>query len=112
MGGCNSNDKKIEIMEFKGTKGKWHVSYEYDEMWEQETAQIGVDNENECFITCWSNFIEDEYKANALLISKAPELLDMLKGIYQMGSGSVLAEQNIEAIEQLIKEATDLQITP
>ena len=103
------------MSEFKGTKGKWLVSYEYDEMWEQETAQIGVKNENDCIITCWSNFIENEYKANALLISKAPEMLEMLKCILsaelfdlEKGEPTESYYQYFNQIEKLIKEATTL----
>ena len=88
-------------MEFKGTKGKWHVSKAYQTITDEKGFGIaqehGIRN-------------SEEWGANALLISKAPELLEMLKGIYQMGNGAILSEQHIEAIEQLIKESTDLQI--
>jgi hypothetical protein len=103
------------MSEFKGTKGEWLVSYEYDEMWEQETAQIGVKNENDCIITCWSNFIENEYKANALLISKAPEMLEMLDKISKfidenkgVNYWCELLKREVPEIKQLIKEATTL----
>jgi hypothetical protein len=102
-------------MEFKGTKGKWVMHKTHDVKYEQPVYEIDDDSTTE-FVTIWSGVnigeeIPEEIRANALLISKAPELLDMLKDIYQMGIGAVLSEQHIEAIEQLIKESTDLQIT-
>ena len=90
-------------MEFKGTKGKWVIkkSSNTTNLWIKGDVPV---------CTIYSGTKEEEY-ADALLISKAPELLEMLKGIYQMGIGAVLSEQHIEAIEQLIKESTDLQTT-
>lgn len=87
-------------MEFKGTKGKW---------------KIDNDCQNSIFITCdqpdWticntlSDFDQD--KANALLISKAPEMLEMLGKCYEYfcNNTSAQSEENADSIGQLIREA-------
>ena len=49
---------------------------------------------------------EEEAEANALLISKAPEMLEMLKSC--MKSFEQMGMQKPIGIEQLIKEATEL----
>jgi hypothetical protein len=92
-------------MEFKGTKGKWKIKK----------------RRNNCFYIkaeSWSNFCQvytitdggmstnKEAKANALLISKAPEMLEMLKEIHSfLSSGTRI---NSDDIYQLIKEATEI----
>jgi hypothetical protein len=82
-------------MEFKGTKGKWEVtiSNEY-------CGDYSIKNENGS-----ANSFEDE--ANALLISKAPEMLEMLNKVCKKlkGNGFPMLQ---EEIEQLIKEATTI----
>jgi hypothetical protein len=82
-------------MEFKGTKGKWEVtiSNEY-------CGDYSIKNENGS-----ATSFEDE--ANALLISKAPEMLEMLNKVCKKlkGNGFPMLQ---EEIEQLIKEATTI----
>jgi hypothetical protein len=96
--------------EFKGTKGKWvqvkksgyfeplastlDISPEYNEdNWICMMQNIGVINGNEA-------------KANALIISKAPEMLEMLKEVskHHQGGHSEIGFK----IKQLIKEATEI----
>ena len=80
-------------MEFKGTKGKWEVCKTHKTITDYKgftiAKEYGIRNSN-------------EWKANALLMSKAPEMLEMLEWI--------LSGQNIDnsEIEQLIKEATEI----
>jgi hypothetical protein len=86
-------------MEFKGTKGKWEISLNYI-----------IANE-QSIITAYGFYVKGRYtcteetKANALLISKAPEMLEMLQSI-------VSSEMTLLAIRkearQLIKEATEI----
>lgn len=91
-------------METKFTKGKWeinpraHLNIRNDK--NRSIASTGVysDNTN-------SELVDLENKANALLISKAPEMFEMLEGILQRRE--VCFEDLIE-IEQLLKEATEL----
>ncbi len=97
-------------MEFKGTKGKWEINSRASRNVRCNNLTIancsqGQDGEN-----------ETEEKANALLISKAPEMLEMLKLqldflIYcrdNMKVSRPVFNQKILKIEQLIKEATEL----
>lgn len=88
---------------WKGTKGKWAKKY------------FGCDPEMFIFsdshrISIIPNYDSNyEQKANALLISKAPEMLDMLKQIKDyLAKGSYKRAE----VEQLIKEATELYSTP
>jgi hypothetical protein len=90
-------------MEFKGTKGKWHI--------EEKKASIFDDNGDS--VTCWygvgtSTFWKNEVelKANSLLISKAPEMLAML--IKCKNTLKDVYECDVKDIEQLIKETTTL----
>ena len=96
-------------MEFKGTKGKWR--------------KFQLPNGN-MKITCddWREFAEIEFKHwqnteerrkqclyNALLISKAPEMLEILNRIhYDISNRGCLNNVGLNDIEQLIKEATEL----
>lgn len=91
-------------MEFKGTKGNWEV-YTPD--------HIGCTNvkfgkeEWDGFIKVWHHHNGSmQAKANALLISKAPKMLEMLNRINEdklWGS-----DQDFTELKQLIKEATEL----
>jgi hypothetical protein len=90
-------------MEFKGTKGKWDL--QNDRFIWGRVGQLIVEihptytEAKHPFLTKPTN----EYKANALLISKAPEILEMLKDVKDY-----LGSDKREQIEQLIKEATEL----
>ena len=94
-------------MEFKGTKGKWR--------------KFQLPNGN-MKITCddWREFAEIEFKHwqnteerrkqclyNALLISKAPEMLEMLKKCKMMCDHLNIHHVSNE-LNTLIKEATEL----
>ena len=99
-------------MEFKGTQGKWEVF--------KLNGRFVVGREGSStlrFIDCWYEGIggiktNEEAKANARLISKAPELLKMLNyfvkeldGLYHNGTE---IDDKIEESKKLIKEATEL----
>jgi len=82
---------------FKGTKGKWSINSNNQDQIESS------DGINIC--DCWSmgdNRFPDlfEMKANALLISKAPEMLEMLESIHE-----IYPELGLK---DLIKSATEL----
>lgn len=95
-------------MEFKGTKGKWKIKK----------------RKNNCFYIkaeSWSNFCQvytitdggmntnKVAKANALLISKAPEMLEMLKLFYNTNSGHEITLSELQdKAGKLIKEATKI----
>lgn len=86
-------------MEFKGTKGRWYVSKAYKTINDEKGFGIaqenGIRNSN-------------EWDANALLISKAPEMLEMLIDIVNANNKGNLEHLNFYQIEQLIKETTEL----
>lgn len=92
------------MTQFKGTKGNWIVGKNVicsDE--EGLEGNIICLNPNES-----GGFPESgkKWKANALLISKAPEMLEMLERLvdyYKAYNSSLLEEA-----KQLIKEATEL----
>lgn len=122
-------------MEFKGTKGHWIAREDVDKRFKQPVVQIDVDEHIETLITVWSGLdmdqpVDDETKANALLISKAPELLEKLISILYMSEdkgvegctwgdtemsstdvayGYNLALENVKSgLEELIKSATQI----
>lgn len=101
------------MAEFKGTKGKWIVD-----------NGVGVTTVNciknpagiESIALIKNQFHSDNTKANALLISKAPEMLEMLnkhlgilKDIEMESSGDTIYLKNLMTdTEKIIKEATEL----
>lgn len=98
-------------MEFKGTKGKWVLKQipTYDSF---GTVSIGTD-ELEYKTKSVTN--EEQIKketADLLLISKAPEMLEMLKRFVESDDlqieDFIEASQLIKEASQLIKEATEL----
>lgn len=110
-------------MEFKGTSGKWKLAYnDYG----YYTSVRNLDNTRKVCVSRVNNMIESN--ANMLLISKAPEMLEMLekaKSELSRIKGSMMAhpdctegsefddytnsaEEVEKEIEQLIKQATEL----
>ena len=95
--------------EFKFTKGEWKVG----------ASKRSIINDDKVIARCafGENFLglfkEYEAEANALLISKAPEMLEMLKEFeimcdkLQFPTETTLREMRNKA-RQLIKEATEL----
>lgn len=101
-------------MEFKGTKGKWSVERKEDTVYDQEVFAISTPT-NEEFITVWNgvDIFEEAQEANALLISKAPEMLEMLRKLTQQlhTYSQIWGHDESKLIgdsERLIKEATEL----
>jgi hypothetical protein len=89
------------MSEFKGTKGKWErVLLEKTDFYTRRN-EIHYGNVGECV----AEFVHDDY--DALLISKAREMLDMLNKIAPTLERYGEIEQHKEVIE-LIKEATEL----
>jgi hypothetical protein len=97
-------------MEFKGTKGKWwscciKTTPHY-------VFSAGGDNTVICAFSkkqdMRDELPDEEFRANALLISKAPEMLNELENIVDCWDKNVFQELDIDAIRKLIKEATEL----
>lgn len=92
-------------MEFKGTKGKWwscciKKTPHYIFTAEGETTICGFYKKQDMR----DDLPDEELRANALLISKAPEMLEMLKRLIQPD----LDISDLIEAENLIKEATEL----
>jgi hypothetical protein len=88
------------MSQFKGTQGKWYVSKAYKTINDEKGFGIaqenGIRNSN-------------EWDANALLISKAPEMLEMLKKLVERLEENDLGRLNaVSQAKQLINEATQL----
>ena len=98
-------------MEFRGTRGKWKADTYTSENGRETTIVCNTDyNSNRTDIHVLFSAIDETEKqtnrANALLISKSPEMLEMLKKIY-FGNDYKNPSLHME-IKQLIKEATEL----
>ena len=88
----------------KFTKGKWEVN--------KNSTTLSTKDKKD-FITCWIFINEsEEAQANALLISKAPEMLEMLKeclDYFELQNSEIKNTEKIKSIKKLIKEATKIQ---
>ena len=98
---------------FKGTKGKWHMmtgGFAKKGNPENMVQVYATNDDLEMICKVYKDGILtssiQNYQANALLISKAPEMLEMLEEIIktQLLYGSTIESK----IEKLIKEATEL----
>ena len=91
-------------MEFKGTRGKWEYRYDGNDYRYDIVSDYGL------ICSTMSAGIKDRY--NALLISKAPEMLEMLKklkdAMLELMEHQDGWEEDYEELEKLIKEATEL----
>jgi len=92
-------------MEFKGTKGKWELIYLREQIIGIST-NLPINGNIICEKPTLLNSCENWY-ANAQLISKAPEMLEMLIKVYHTLQNEGFNETRVE-IEQLIKQATEL----
>lgn len=94
------------MTEFKGTKGRWKLAnndYGY------YTSVRNIDDTRKVCVSRANNILESN--ANMLLISKAPEMLEMLKSVKDLLEAYPSeAEIHLKAVEirDLIKEATEL----
>jgi hypothetical protein len=97
-------------MEFKGTKGKWKIK-DIKSTLETEinTSEYRIAKVKHYKGKNFNDPIEKEAKFNALLISKAPEMLDyLMDAINENKSGEKISDGWFKNVEQLIKEATKL----
>jgi hypothetical protein len=93
-------------MEFKGTKGKWE---KVTADWDLNQSVFLEDTEE---IICDVKSLSHNAIYDALLISKAPEMLEMLKklkdAMLELMAHQDGWEEDYEELEQLINEATEL----
>lgn len=97
------------MSEFKGTKGNWELCKDYDEM---DNPVLSVTSNEGKIAYCYNLKlccgIQERTNANAILISKAPEMLEMLELLQRMMDGQEDWDEVRSEIKQLIKEATEL----
>lgn len=100
------------MSEFKGTKGKWN----YDDG-DNSSIDMVLDDNSTISVSRHDRYGDglvgsrEEMQANALLISKAPEMLEMLNKINITISihGKIDSETELHyQLNKLIKEATEL----
>ena len=101
----------MEKTEFKGTKGKWKLLSTYiKKEWVNITSDKDIIartfyGDAEPMVT------KKEAQANALLISKAPEMLEMLNELIHAFEGKNLngfQEERLSEAKELIKEAINI----
>ena len=94
---------------YKFTKGKWET-YKPEHILCYNVA-LGEANGFNGYVELWYHHYDNpqEAKANALLISKAPEMLEMIKKLMAYMPKIDIKDANIyyEALE-LIKDATEI----
>ncbi|WP_407478448.1 hypothetical protein [Elizabethkingia anophelis] len=96
------------MSEFKGTKGKWHLDGNKDDLF-----MVASDINNKANVVCQQpdkDACESSLKnweANAKLISKAPEMLEMLKRCEVRIEPKDIHISLLNDLRQLIKEATE-----
>ena len=98
-------------MKFRGTKGQWYVSGDKYATIESRNMDEKIVVTYPTIATINSTFINfEEFRANALLISKSPEMLEMLQKCkeYFLLKTDAKSEERADAIAQLIEEATKL----
>jgi len=87
------------MSEFKGTRGEWLIENN------EERLLITCNNPNWDIVTTITDLPQD--KANAKLISCAPELLEFIQSLINESEDIVHSEIKKQA-QQLIKKATEL----
>ena len=90
-------------MEFKGSKGKWNIERHQHQL----CGDYLIIDENDYQLAIADNeYIQDyeKTKANALLISKAPEMLELLQSLVSSEMTPLAIRKQAK---QLIKEATE-----
>lgn len=90
------------MSEFKGTQGKWVIVTKGNTV-----QQLAIENDRGEKV-CGN--ISPKRTSDAKLISKAPEMLEMLQKCSKYLSlipNDLQSEENAESIDQLIKEATE-----
>jgi hypothetical protein len=96
-------------MEFKGTKGIWMIAKTDELVNALPTTELYTPSTPDR-LGEWIGRIrgntDTERHANALLISKAPEMLEMLKKLYL--TNSLVHNSDHVQVEQLIKSATEI----
>lgn len=87
-------------------KGKWEVD---KSGYRTKNGGLCVMNGNDCIAIVGDGNMHHPIKVNALLISKAPEMLEMIEILIDRLKENDLGDLNaVKRAEQLIKQATEL----
>jgi len=97
--------------EFKGTKSKWEIK-----KGDKTTFTKIIIDKNKIIVFGYKTKDWETELYDALLISKSPEMLEMLKSVYDLQKNNygdatdthIAMITKAKEIEQLIKEATEL----
>ncbi|WP_312922561.1 hypothetical protein [Empedobacter brevis] len=90
---------------FKGTKGDWKYYKNNDGT---DSFTVSTQDGRGIFVSSFNNNTY-EREANALLISKAPEMLKMLQEVYKLQCDGEANDKHVrKRILELIKQATEL----
>lgn len=105
-------------MEFKRTKGNWRLKHsEKNTAWNIIGTELGSRYKiailpyliESALSENWNNKEKYEQKANALLISKAPEMLETIEELLkELSYHGYTHSKAINSAKQLIKEATEI----
>lgn len=90
-------------MEFKGTKGNWYV-LEYGGFVNIQDGAFYEDNS----LLDFEEIGEREAMFNGLLMSKSPEMLEMLQDISTYKCDECIDSGLLDRVKELIKKATEL----
>lgn len=97
---------------FKGTQGEWVLSYQSGSWLIKDLETYQDDYKSAIAEVYYSHDGKDTAEYNALLIWKAPEMLEMLKkckdALLELQEYQDGWEQDYEDLKQLLKEATTL----
>lgn len=88
-------------MGFKGTKGKWELT--------DNKRGVEVRTNQYAYKSICSSTGNTKWQYDMLLISKAPEMLEMLELTLKVWGCEYKGSPHYNKIEQLIKEATELK---
>ncbi|MGS4345128.1 hypothetical protein ACKUSY_05850 [Myroides odoratus] len=90
-------------MEFKGTKGEWELN--------NRKRGVEVNIKPSVYKQICTSAGNTKWQYDMLLISKAPEMLEMLNilvGNIERGPIKYTREEKLQMAQQLIKQATEL----
>lgn len=111
------------MSEFKGTKGKWGVEYDFNRALSSHTLKVIGNKENVlhgemiCFIrSCRKNNFSQSCKADAQLIAHAPEMIEALIKVNEFINENSdknymvkLLDRELPGLNELIESATNLK---
>lgn len=90
---------------FKGTKGNWEITEGKCNGYDLTAYRVQEEGEGWDIAAVWADIEIKQAKANTLLISKSPQMLEMLE---ELLNNSDVPNELYDKAKQLIKEATSI----